>query len=241
MNQESLKNKCKRLQELADYRLLPNTYIIFHLDGKNFSKFCKQFDKPFDDRFISMMNDTAKYLCENIEHIKFAYVQSDEISLLYNINDSPWFDNRICKLCSIAASLATSKFISLMPLYGMDIKLVQFDCKVWNVPNINDAYAWFLFRQLDCIRNSKQMAAQTYLPYNKLLHKTTDEQIALLKQEKNIDWSFYPGDKKIGRMAFKKETAIETEHGNVIRNKWNICSSIDFRIDKEQFFSYVNE
>ena len=128
-----------------------------------------------------------------------------------------------------------------MPLYGMDIKLVQFDCKVWNVPNINDAYAWFLFRQLDCIRNSKQMAAQTYLPYNKLLHKTTDEQIALLKQEKNIDWSFYPGDKKIGRMAFKKETAIETEHGNVIRNKWNICSSIDFRIDKEQFFSYVNE
>ena len=52
MNQESLKDKCKRLQELADYRLLPNTYIIFHLDGKNFSKFCKQFDKPFDDRFI---------------------------------------------------------------------------------------------------------------------------------------------------------------------------------------------
>ena len=35
-----------------------------------------------DKSFIGMMNETAKFLCENIQGAKFAYVQSDEISLL---------------------------------------------------------------------------------------------------------------------------------------------------------------
>ena len=38
------------------------------------------------------------------------------------------------------------KIVDNAPLY-------DFDCKAWAVPNENDAYAWFLYRQIDCVRN----------------------------------------------------------------------------------------
>ena len=60
--------------------------------------------------------------------------------------------------------------------------LYQFDCKVWDVDNANDAIAWLLFRNIDCIRNSKQQTAQTYLPHKELVGLHTDEQITLLKE-----------------------------------------------------------
>ena len=60
------------------------------------------------------MQETMKYLCENIQNIKFSYCQSDEISLLLtdyeNINTAAWFDFQVQKMCSIAASMATLAF-----------------------------------------------------------------------------------------------------------------------------------
>ena len=48
--------------------------------------------KPFDDDFIDIMNKTAKYLCENIQGCKLAYVQSDEISLILTDLETPLTD-----------------------------------------------------------------------------------------------------------------------------------------------------
>lgn len=60
------------------------------------------------------MQDTTKYLCENIQGCVLGYTQSDEISLLLvdykNLNSSAWFDYEIQKICSIAASMATMAF-----------------------------------------------------------------------------------------------------------------------------------
>ena len=87
-----------------------------------------------------------------------------------------------------------------------DQKLVEFDCKAWNVPNENDMFAWCLYRQNDCIKNSKQQAAQTYLSHKELLNLNTDEQIALLKEKKGIDWNTdFSDGKKYGRFIYKEE------------------------------------
>lgn len=60
------------------------------------------------------MQETTKYLCENIQGCVLGYTQSDEISLLLvdykNLNSSAWFDYEIQKICSIAASMATMAF-----------------------------------------------------------------------------------------------------------------------------------
>lgn len=234
----TLEEKCKFYRGLGEQKLMPNGHIIMLLDGRSFSKMIKnKFKKPFDPMFIGLMNMTAEYLCENISGVKFAYVQSDEISLY--IKDEPtscsFFGLRATKLLSIGASLATGRFNLLylgseyikqvdslnncenvdwkseFDKFGNDIferKPIEFDCKVWNVPNENDVYGWFLYRQLDCIRNSKQQTAQTWLSHNKLSGLDSDKQVELLKQEKGIDWETFEPEVKYGRIVSKIEREI---------------------------------
>ena len=94
------------------------TPVIIRLDGCHFHTFAKKFDKPFDKVFAKTMQDTTRYLCEKIQGVKFAYTESDEISLLlidYNKDDlaiqtEAWFDYRVQKIVSVSASLATVAF-----------------------------------------------------------------------------------------------------------------------------------
>lgn len=254
MQFKNLEDKCLYYRGLTDYKLLPGSYVIVMLDGRSFSKLIKnKFNKPFDDNFIGMMNETAKYVCENVQGCKLAYVQSDEISLMLTDFDTPttdaFFGYRLCKMQSIIASLATAKFNQLMLSHNLEkhsydtlledgvdtlysvkdaIKAVdnatlyQFDCKCWNVPNINDVFAWFLYRQIDCVRNSKQQTAQTYLPHKMLLNLDTDAQLRLLIEEKGIDWNCYPMGHKYGRFIWKEKVLMSNiDTGELYhRYKW---------------------
>lgn len=94
---------------------LPNGFdVIIRVDGRAFHTFTKGFYKPFDTLFMNAMKDTAAALCKEIQGVKFAYVQSDEISLWLNYNyengEQPWFGNNIQKMASVSASIATMAF-----------------------------------------------------------------------------------------------------------------------------------
>lgn len=236
MKFESLSDKCNYYRSLADDSLLPGTYMLAMLDGRSFSKMVKKrFKLPFDDDFIRIMNKTAQTLAEKVQGVKIGFVQSDEISLLLTDFDQPGMDSffgyRKCKLLSILASIATGVFNKeriLMMKDRFDIEAyepIQFDCKVWNVPTWNDAYAWFLYRQLDCIRNSKQQVAQQYFSHKQLEGLTTDDQIQKLKDEDQIDWWHdFDDGKKFGRFLRKeKEQFHNEEHGtDYERSIWRI-------------------
>jgi tRNA(His) 5'-end guanylyltransferase len=239
-----LGDRMKALQSLRDYKLDKKEYVLCHIDGRAFSKLIKHnFELPFDDKFIDFMNQTAIYLCKSIQGCKLAYVQSDEISLLLTDfskeETGNFFQYRLCKLQSVIASLATGEFNRLWycdqiinnPSDAVNIissrKPVQFDCKAWNVYEYNDAFAWFKFRQNDCIRNSKQQAAQTYVkPKKKLVNLSSDQQIELLKNEYGIDWNEYSNGKKYGRLIRRcvyeaeGENPIIHEQAMSIRHKW---------------------
>jgi hypothetical protein len=81
------------------YLLLRRTYTIIRLDGNAFSRYTSKLEKPFDMRFIEDMNETAKHLCQGIQGTQFAFVQSDEISLLLTDfateKTCAWFDGNI--------------------------------------------------------------------------------------------------------------------------------------------------
>lgn len=256
MQFKSLEDKCLYYRGLSDYKLLPNSYVLVMLDGRSFSHFIKKkFQKPFDDDFIRMMNETAKYVCKNVQGAKFAYVQSDEISIVLTDFDTPttdaFFSNRLCKMQSIIASLATAKFNQLMLMYQFekntydvdnlsifspndvikrieDSPLYQFDCKCWNVPTYNDVFAWFLYRNIDCTKNSKQQTAQTYLPHKELVGKTTDVQVEYLKDMKNIDWNDFTPNKKWGRFIWKVEKEFVNPQGeSYTRSVWEVFDGED--------------
>ena len=79
----TLKERMKSLQAERDYRLDKDSYILCHIDGRAFSKMIKRkFKLQFDDDFMQMMDDTAAYVCENVQGAKLAYVQSDEINIV---------------------------------------------------------------------------------------------------------------------------------------------------------------
>lgn len=235
---ETLKDKCNYYRNLTDYRLQPNGYIIVMIDGKNFSKLIKnKFEKPFDDWFISTMDKTAVHLCKYVQNCVAAFVQSDEISLIIKDSSktSTPFDGRLCKLQSVIPSIATAffnkKIIEKKLKTGMSVDEINsmpdycFDCKVWTVPSVNDAMAWLLYRQIDCVRNSKQQFAQTYLPHRDLVGRNTDEQIILCQAITGHYWQTCEDNKKFGRLFYKIEVEKMTDDGiKFMRNEWTVSS-----------------
>ena len=229
----TLKERMKYLQWLRDYKLDKDSYILCHIDGRAFSKMIKKrFKLPFDDEFMQMMDETAAYVCENVQGARCAYVQSDEITIVITsfkyegdelIRGSAFFDYRLCKLQSIIASLATAKFNQLYTLWMInedsdksikqqinEIPLIQFDCKCWDVNTYDDMFAWFKFRQNDCIRNSKQQFAQAYCSHKDLLNKNSDEQVEYCKLKTGNDWNALNGKYKYGRIVYRTTYPMQT-------------------------------
>lgn len=253
---KSLKEKYNYYRNLTDYRLLPNGYIMVMLDGRSFSKKIKNnFKRPFDETFINLMNETAKYVCEKVSGCKLAYVQSDEINLvLYDdFEKDPFFGNRLCKLQSIIASIATSKFNQLAFIevlkdnnYHKDdvinmianSSLYEFDCKVWNVPNVNDAFASILYRQNDCVRNSKEAVAQNYFSHKTLNCKKTEEQIELVKEYFGVNWyNDFTGGEQYGRLIIRhkmKYLPLGENLSTYERYEWNILEALPFNVEKNR-------
>ena len=203
-----LEDRMLEYRRSTDYRLQKDLPVLVMIDGRGFSKLIKnKYKKPFDPDFIDLMNKTAEYCIGKIQCCKIAYVQSDEISFFIDSRkeeSNPFFEYRLCKLLSIIPSMATGIFNKLRLQKDLNAPLCEFDCKVWNVPTNNDVFAWFLYRQNDCTRNSKSQAAQSYLSHNELLGLNTDEQIEKLKLIKGVDWNEYEDGMKYGRFVWKE-------------------------------------
>lgn len=115
MDKTSLEDRMKNNYEnISRYYLTRRTPVVIRIDGKAFHTFTKKFKRPFDEIMIKTMQDTMKYLCENIQGCVLGYTQSDEISLLLidyeNIDTDAWFGNNLQKMCSVSASMATMAF-----------------------------------------------------------------------------------------------------------------------------------
>ena len=101
-------------ESIPKKKLMRRTPVIIRIDGKAFHTFTKGFEKPFEEILIKTMQETTKYLCENIQGCVLGYTQSDEITLVLvdykKLNSAAWFDYEVQKMCSIAASMTTMAF-----------------------------------------------------------------------------------------------------------------------------------
>lgn len=112
---DELGNRMKEYYEnIPKTKLMRRCPVILRIDGKAFHTFARGFQKPFDEVLIKTMQETMKYLCENIQGCVLGYTQSDEITLVLvdykKFTSQAWFDYEVQKMCSIAASMATMKF-----------------------------------------------------------------------------------------------------------------------------------
>ena len=101
-------------EQVPKTKLMRRTPVAIRIDGKAFHTFTRGFQKPFDEILMKSMQETTKYLCENVQGCVFGYTQSDEITLILvdykELDTSAWFDYEVQKLCSISASMATMAF-----------------------------------------------------------------------------------------------------------------------------------
>lgn len=266
----SLGERMKKYESVTNTKLIPNMDTVIRLDGRSFSKFTKRFKKPFDDYFVNMMNLTTKYLCENLQNVKFGFVQSDEISLyitdLSSYEDSLPFDGKIQKLVSISSSLASSYFAMLLMDYEINVegkpitdvisggrKLPVFDSRVFQLPNFNELKNCFIWRQRDCVKNSISSVGQFYFSTSELKNKNTNEVQDMLFNIKGVNWNDFNVGLKRGRMVTKhclinnkdkirynKIVGETLSDSDVIRNEWVIEDAFDFLKDDIEFSNYLN-
>lgn len=212
-SKDNLGDRMKKYEVINRDFLIPKLHTIIRLDGKAFHTYTKQFKRPFDDVLINAMNETAKYLCENIQGVKFAYVQSDEISIYLSDQDSyeqqMWYGGNIEKIVSVAASMASAKFNHIMTLSNIliannpeaiinnyphytlvveciydaieNMKLAEFDARVFQVPTKDEVVNCFIWRQQDAIRNSISAIAQYHFSATELHKKSTRDMLVMLE------------------------------------------------------------
>lgn len=114
MDTSDLAKRMKDYEMRDRYFLQKRIPVAIRVDMRAGHTFTKGFERPFDKVFMKSMQETAKYMCENIQCAKFAYVQSDEITIILvdydTLETDCWFNYRTDKLCSISASMATMAF-----------------------------------------------------------------------------------------------------------------------------------
>lgn len=241
MDRSDLAERMKGYEKRNRYYLQRRMPVILRLDMRAGHSFTRGFERPFDEVFIKSMQDTAKYLCKNIQNCKLSYQQSDEITLLLvdydKLNTDCFFDYRVDKLCSIAASMATMAFnkyfydnvfvynatatvdlsdkkYPFKEVYSKAVdKGAMFDARCFNIPK-EEVTNNFYWRQLDVSRNSIQMVGQANFSHKELHKKSRNDIQDMLMTQKGINWNNLPTYQKRGSCCIKIEENI-TENNSV--------------------------
>lgn len=242
MDISDLAERMKGYEKRNRYYLQRRMPVILRLDMRAGHSFTKGFERPFDEVFIKSMQETAQYLCENIQNCKLSYQQSDEITLLLvdydKLNTDCFFDYRVDKLCSIAASMATMAFNNIFSKYvkefdlelayndnGIDTeenrklweiykkainKGAMFDARCFNIPKeeVTNLIYW---RQLDASRNSIQMVGQANFSHKELQNKSCNDIQDMLMAQKSINWNNLPTYQKRGSCCVRNKIVIESD------------------------------
>ena len=184
--------------------------LCVRIDGKGFSKFTKDFKKPFDDILGDAMRYTMKKLVENT-HASIGYTQSDEISLIYTPGEKSseyMFGGKVSKINSVLASMATWHFNYSLGTYVEHDKPAFFDCRAWSVPDLAEASNVLLWRVQDARKNSISSLFRWTAGHSKMHGLSGDEMKALLKSDYFTDWEELPNRYKYGTYA--KPVAVES-------------------------------
>jgi len=244
---KTLGDRMKAYEKTDKKFLEPKTPVIIRLDGRAFHTYTKGFNRPFDDVIINAMKHTTQKLCEEIQNVKIAYSQSDEITLFLSDydkkNTQQWFNGNIEKIVSLSASIATYHFNDYMErMYWLNNpdrrKPATFDSRVFNIPK-HEVVNCFIWRQQDAIKNSISALAQSVYSTKELHRKSTAQMLSML-MDKKIDWDELEVHKKRGFCVTKEFFILdssEIDHPmapeKVTRSRWTVDDEIPiFSVDK---------
>lgn len=196
------------------------------------------------------MDNTAKFLCENIQGCKLAYVQSDEISLVLadfdDITTEAWFDGNVQKITSISAAMAAAQFNqrrwardfsaemarmhqqflsgagSAIAVEDIFQKKAFFDSRVFTIPDPVEVENYLIWRSQDATRNSIQMAAQSMFSHKELQGVNCNQLQEKMWAERQVNWNDYPEGFKRGRCVVKETYMAPIPNSKMERSDYHI-------------------
>ncbi len=191
--------------EATQRTILPRrTYSIIRCDGRAFHSYLRGAVKPYDETFMADMDAVADALCTTISGAVFAYVQSDEISVLVSdfgsFNTEPWFGGVVQKVVSCSAATATAALIARR---GID-RMPTFDARVFTIADPVEVANYFVWRQRDAVRNSIAMAGQSEFSAATLHGVNTGQIQEMLWAQRGVNWDAHPAGCKRGRVVVKE-------------------------------------
>lgn len=195
-----------------------NSIVGIRLDGKAFHTFTKQYDYPYDRRFMDAMNATASAIFSDlIMGSMFAYVQSDEITIFFTDKmgqkSDLMFNGAVQKIISISASLATGAFMRAEPTCK---NIPMFDARLFILEDLDEVQEYMDWRRLDARKNAITMAASVFKSHKELMNIPTTERMEFIK---GTHLEKLPDDFFNGRILFREkyETVVEfTRHGETV-------------------------
>ncbi|HBN76337.1 MAG TPA: guanylyltransferase [Planctomycetaceae bacterium] len=150
MRFDDLDKRMRIYETSADICVLPGMYMVARLDGRSFTKLTKetcQFETPFDIRFRDLMTATAKSLMECGFRVIYAYTESDEISILFDL-DEQTYGRKLRKYNSTLAGEASAQFSIMLG------QPASFDCRISQLPSEVLVVDYFRWRNEDSVRNA---------------------------------------------------------------------------------------
>lgn len=150
MKFDDLDNQMRGFEAATDRHVPEDHYVVARIDGRGFTRLTKElypFEAPFDVKFRDMMIATVEHLMACGFRVAFGFTQSDEISLLFHVNENA-FGRKTRKFISILAGEASAKFS--LQLGG----LATFDCRLCELPNAPLVRDYFRWRSEDAHRNA---------------------------------------------------------------------------------------
>ncbi len=230
---DSLGDRMKKYEDAYEQQMINRLPIVIRCDGKNFSNWTKKIGavKPFDSQLSINMSEAMRKTAEKIEGCLFGFTQSDEITFVLrndqSLESTPWFDNRIQKMCSIVSSILTANFNKM---YDVSIPLAYFDTRVFAVPTIQEAINALVWRQNDAVKNS--ISCSCYYGSANIIGKKTarkmmeglnqNQQQEMLFREAKINWNDYPTKFKRGIGCYKQKQTFTKDGKEYIRTPWII-------------------
>ncbi|HVI40116.1 MAG TPA: tRNA(His) guanylyltransferase Thg1 family protein [Anaerovoracaceae bacterium] len=252
---DSLGDRQKQYEDNYDYSITRRVPIIIRADGRSFHRVTRKLQKPYCPELLNVMANTMMYAITEMQGAVFGYQQSDEITYVLRNDQSldaePWYQNRVQKMVSIAASLTTLGFNKCLQTLDTKLDIVGdaiFDARVFAMPYISEVANNLIWRQQDCSKNAISGAAQAELAAKfgkrtalKLLDKKiSSEKKELLLHHCGIDFDdYYPTSFRRGVAVYKIPTIVPTKDGGVSRNKWNLSWDIPNFVEEKDFLMNI--
>ena len=248
----TLKERIEEYSNSTNFKLLKRLPIIVTLNGRSFKKTTSLLDKPFCPIFAEAMCGVMIKLSQEIDGTIFAYSFNDEIVLIarndQTLDTQPWYDNRIQKIVSVAASIATYEFNRIAKLNGMQIFGDPiFSASTFVVPNMMEAINLLIQKQNQAFHIALSMACfyeliKKHKPETveqTLIEKSSQAKAEILFENCGIDINTLPQPFRRGFACYRAPKIINIDGDEKIKNKLTIDMELPIFAQDHEFLGTI--